>query len=64
MEISVEIKSHGETRTISTRDWKEPLYMRKPGTCKISIQTAYNLFHYFSDHLRVSHFQFEARNIL
>ena len=34
MEITAEIKSNSETKTFSTRDWKEPLYLKKPGTCK------------------------------
>ena len=35
IEIEAEIKSHGESKTISTLDWKNPLYFKKPGTCEL-----------------------------
>ena len=37
MVITAEIKSNGEIKTISTLDWKDPLYMKRPGTCKCVI---------------------------
>ena len=35
IEIEAEIKSYGESKTISTLDWKNPLYFKKPGTCEM-----------------------------
>ena len=34
MEMTVEIKSNGETKTFYTWGWRDPLYLKKPGTCK------------------------------
>ena len=45
MIITAEIKSNDEIKTISTLDWKDPLYMKKPGSCKIiffTVQYSYS----------------------
>ena len=37
MEIEAEITTKSETRIISTLDWKDPLYLQKPGKCEKKI---------------------------
>ena len=35
IEISAEFKSYGGSKTISSLDWKNSLYFKKPGTCEL-----------------------------